>query len=152
MRPRGLTEAEAFAWFMPGEPPEEGCWDWTGATTRPRKGYGKILMWGKRTVLAHHISYRIYKGPIPTGLNVLHSCDRGICVQPAHLHLGTLVQNSRQMVHRRRMKLKLSEADVLAIRSSTLPQQQLADIYGINGSNVSRIRTGKRWGWIEKGN
>ena len=116
--PELTTEAEIFAWFMPGDPPPaEECWDWPAACLE--SGYGRFGLDSSTMVSAHIASYRIYHGPT-NGLNVLHSCDRPICVQPAHLHLGTQLDNVREMIERGRMVVgeeshhaKLTEADIL---------------------------------------
>ena len=149
-RPRGLTEAEAFAWFMPGDPPEGCCWDWTGATND--NGYGIIPGTGGNT-LATRAAYRIYHGEIPEeALCVLHWCDRPICVQPAHLHLGTRPDNTREMVERdrhapgeRHPNAKLTDADVKVIRSSSRTLAALAADLGVSMQTVSRVRRGERW-------
>jgi len=98
-RPRGLTDAETFSWFMPGDPPESGCWDWSASTNSG--GYGQARI-GKRIIKAHVLSYQVHHGPIVNGLYVLHSCDRPICVQPAHLRLGTAADNVHDAVIRGR--------------------------------------------------
>jgi len=41
----------------------------------------------RRLVLVHRLAWRLYRGPIPVGLGVLHSCDVPACVNPAHLFL-----------------------------------------------------------------
>ena len=152
MRPPGLTEAEAFAWFMPGEPPASGCWDWTASTNQG--GYGQFSMFigGKSIpILAHVVSYRIYRGP--TEEFVLHSCDRPICVQPAHLSLGSLAENNRQMRERDRHargervpNSKLTTADVLWIRAQTgMTHREMAERLGVNRATVTEILLGRKW-------
>lgn len=152
-RPHGLSESEAFAWFMPDDPPAPDiCWDWTAST---HKGYGQFSMWinGKSIPIpAHQASYRKFVAPIPVGTEILHSCDRPVCVQPAHLSPGAHAQNMREASERGMVatgihngRAKLTEADVMWIRNSTLTQQAIADILGVNNSLVSMIRQRKRW-------
>jgi HNH endonuclease len=57
------------------------CWLWTGYIAK--NGYG-ILKHGK-PLLAHRVSYAVYKGPIPEGLSLDHLCRVRHCVNPDHL-------------------------------------------------------------------
>jgi hypothetical protein len=68
----------------------DGCWTWSGV--RDRDGYGKLRDAGKR-LRAHRVSYTLHVGPIPDGMFVLHRCDSPPCVNPAHLFLGTNLDN-----------------------------------------------------------
>lgn len=77
--------------------PNTGCWLWTACTDKG--GYGKITVGrkylGTRKVdKAHAVSYREFIGPTK-GLCVLHRCDTPSCVNPAHLWLGTNLDNMR---------------------------------------------------------
>jgi hypothetical protein len=76
-----------------------GCWLWTGPPDA--FGYGKISI-RHRMLLAHRVQYEIRVGPIPAGLCILHHCDVPACVNPAHLFLGTRVDNIADMVSKNR--------------------------------------------------
>jgi len=72
-----------------------GCWVFTGPTVG--RGHG---MWGR--VLAHRHSWSLANGPIPEGMWVLHHCDNPPCVNPMHLYLGTIRENTDDAVARGR--------------------------------------------------
>lgn len=64
-------------------------------------GYGTI--WdGKKHTGAHRVSWRLHNGPIPKGKFVLHKCDVPACVNPAHLYLGTPLDNMLDKIARGR--------------------------------------------------
>lgn len=154
-RPSGLTLEEAFHWYMPGEPPSEGCWEWTGSKTGK---YGRFsFQWVDR--YAHRVSYELYKGDIPEGMHVLHDpvlCNNTICVNPHHLRIGTDADNNRDQdisgtrsVGQDHPNSKLTEDDVRAIRreyaAGGVSQKELALKYGITQMPVSRIIRRVTW-------
>lgn len=75
---------------------ESGCWIWTGAISDT--GYGSIN--GEN---AHRAMYERYKGAIPPGMFVLHSCDVRCCVNPAHLSVGSQQDNMDDAVRKGRV-------------------------------------------------
>ena len=81
----------------------KSCWIWTAAI-RGKSGYGAIKIDGK-TIDAHRLSYQIYKGEIPKGVYVCHSCDNRKCVNPAHLFLGSPKDNWEDGFEKNRIKL-----------------------------------------------
>ena len=67
----------------------DGCWMWTGA--KDKDGYG-IFSHDGSAKRAHRLSYIHYKGAIPKGHVIRHSC-KNLCVNPDHLKTGTQQQN-----------------------------------------------------------
>lgn len=96
-----------------------GCWIWAGSY---RDRYGSICI-NKKTFKASRVSWEIFRGPIPGGLFVLHSCDNPKCVRPSHLFLGTHLDNmkdrdgkGRQPRGETQSGAKLTNRKVLEIR------------------------------------
>lgn len=61
-------------------PEENGCILWMPRTRRSRT------------------SYQVFKGDIPNGMFVLHTCDAPHCVNPDHLWLGTHNDNMKDCI------------------------------------------------------
>lgn len=84
--------------------PNTGCWLWTAASTG--HGYGLISLSFSKNDLAHRTSWRLFHGPIPDGLWVLHKCDVPSCVNPAHLFLGTQTDNMIDASEKKRINVQ----------------------------------------------
>ena len=78
--------------------PFSGCWIWMASISWC--GHGQATFNGK-VQYVHRISYQIYIGGIPDGLNILHKCNVACCVNPEHLYLGTQSDNVRDMLANR---------------------------------------------------
>jgi hypothetical protein len=134
---------------------DKGCW--IPSTKSRHKGYPGVLIKGKQWLL-HRVFYTYYKGPIPEGMFVCHSCDNKECVNPEHLFLGTPWDNNHDMIAKGRSAqqtravwkpaAKITEQDVLAIREQCAlgaDRMELAAKYGITNKMISLIALGKSW-------
>ena len=137
--------------------PNSGCWLWTGPTNG--RHYGRVYavrLTGCRVMYAHHFALMVErKQSIPTGAVVMHSCDNTYCVNPDHLRIATQFDNvaDRQSKNRqaRGSKIwgsKLTQTDVLHIRQKLMPQAEYATLYGVHRAHISKIQSGKKWGYV----
>lgn len=137
--------------------PNSGCVLWSGYGTK--QGYGVISIDGK-TQLTHRVSFELNKGPIPDGLLVLHSCDTPACINPSHLRIGAVKDNTADMISRGRQKFgpgrrfergergaraRLTEEQVLTIEKDGRSAKCIASEYGIGESTVRHIKNHNNW-------
>lgn len=159
---RSVSEREAMlaVFFSRCRKSDTGCWLWTGTLDNNGYGYFKSIAASKghgRGDIVHRFSHELFIGPVPEGLHVLHSCDTPACVNPNHLRAGTRKENMSDCITRGRFRrlsvkrgsqnnlAKLTDADVVDIRNSTLSPKDLSKKYGIDRTNVHQIVSGKTW-------
>jgi len=113
---------------------EKECWLWLASKHR-KTSYGQFSFEGK-TQYAHRFAWALTNGPIPEGKTVLHSCDNTACVNPAHLNLGTQLENIEDMnkkgrhvaaVHTEAFKMKQAATRT----SNTSPMSILKQLYSV---------------------
>lgn len=164
---RGTVEERFWPKVAKGEPNE--CWLWLA--TRNNMGYGLLQQQidgknGKR--LAHRISFEIANGPVSQDACILHRCDTPLCVNPAHLFIGTLQDNVSDMWAKGRAgpqvkphrypggkppsfqgsahpKAKLTDDIVREIRKSPESAYAWAKRLGMNRSTIRRAKLGLNW-------
>lgn len=125
------------------------CWIWT---SQLRSGYGLFRINGK-VVSAHRLSYEMSTGkPVPRGIHICHSCDNPACVNPKHLFMGTAKANNDDKMLKDRHRFKLSNDQVIDIRSrehSVTMCRDLAKEFGVSPTEIKNILVGKTYGWID---
>jgi predicted XRE-type DNA-binding protein len=134
-KPRSNEEI-FWSHVTPGEPDE--CWIWQAGR---RGDYGSGYYNGKRES-AHRVSYILFKGPIPDGLEVCHTCDVKLCVNPNHLWVGTHQQNILDI----KAKGTRSPAYGEAHGKSKLTSQQVAQVPELIKQGMSQRQIGKLFG------
>ena len=130
-----------------GKPSE--CWEFTGCRTS--QGYGWFRV-GLKPYSAHRVAYTIYRGMIPSGSLVLHTCDNPPCVNPFHLYIGDHANNAHDAVTRGRhvgyargdrhpiSKLTNGEAWLIVrLRTAGVPPVLIARMFRISREHVYRI-------------
>lgn len=128
--------------------PNTGCWLWTGALA----GFGYGIAGGNRyRIKAHREAYRLFVGDIPRDLCVLHKCDVPSCCNPAHLYLGTILDNREDMI--RTGRVRLSVADVRRLRKQAAAGATAASLVtelGAAYSTVTAAIAQRSWRHISK--
>ena len=141
--------------FLLNVPETDDCVLWPyGVNT---KGYGRLTK-NNFGYLAHRVSLSFSHGQSYPDLLACHKpliCHNPTCVNPRHLRWATPKQNTAdKLVDKTMLKgqehgsSKLSKSEVLAIKSSTLTQRKMAEIYGVSNQHISRIVSGKRWAHV----
>lgn len=128
---------------------ENGCWKWT-AYIGP-DGYGRLYHPnddGSRAYTSAHVYSKIlHTGQeIPEGKMVCHRCDVKDCVNPHHLYIGTHQDNVADALARNRYcrgedkpNTHLTDDDIRYIRKSGLPNKELAAMFNVHPSTISKI-------------
>lgn len=157
MREWSRNTPEKF-WSLVDQKGPKDCWLWTGKLNHD--GYAQFF-WKGRLQMVARIAFELhYEKKLPTrkrkdgsrGLLVRHSCDNPQCVNPAHLILGTQIDNMRDRTIRGRVPrfnnhphAKLTFAAVRNIRKSSKPQKVLARIYGVVPNVIWKIKHNYVW-------
>lgn len=126
---------------------EDDCWVWTA--NRNSGGYGHFRM-PTRTLGAHRVAYALSNGESLPDLDVLHTCDNPPCCNPAHLWLGTDIENSIDKVNKGRSPKgerhglhKLTDAQVAEIREryakGGCSYKSLAPEYGVTYQHIGAV-------------
>ena len=133
----------------------DACWPWTRACTP--SGYGHYEMLGRQDA-CHRFAYELTHGALPKGAYILHSCDNPPCCNPAHLSLGTALDNMRDALsrgHRNNLpkgehhchhKLTANQVkEIRSLRASGIAGSDLAAQYGVSQSTICDIIMRRTW-------
>jgi hypothetical protein len=138
---------------------ENGCWEWNGWISKGGYPMTKDYDCIKTNILAHRLSYKVFKGDIPDGMLVCHACDNKKCCNPKHLWLGTHHDNNQDCLMKGRNSgghgpgeinpaSKLKEKEVLEIRkklSEGIRPYLIAKEYKVKNYCIYAIRDRITW-------
>jgi hypothetical protein len=117
--------------FVMKEDRPNGCWLWNG-TVHPRTGYGQFRFDG-RLDSPHCFAYRAYRGPIPEGMEIDHTC-----------HVASECQKGKDCPHRRCVNPKHLRLVVHPENMIGLRKKQCKDGHPLSGDNLYTSPNGKR--------
>lgn len=131
----------------------DGCWVWTAKIHKD--GYGQIKVGGRygKTLAAHRVSWMMFRGRIPNGLYVLHSCDTRSCVNPEHLFTGTAQHNTDDMLKKGRGQdyskvRKISDEQAVQMQkmhaSGGVTYKEVGEAFNVSNAQAWRICNGTR--------
>lgn len=176
-----MTEQQFRARFEWDVNPETGCWDNIRGAGISSPRYYPLMSWRRsegappyqhhgasgQKIRVHKIAYLIWKGPIPDGFEIAHSCDNPACFNPKHLSLKTHRENVQDMIDRDRQarsyevnytdgsrsitRARLTPQQVIEIRESSLPARIFAEKYDVAIETIYRARSGRHWKHIDTG-
>jgi hypothetical protein len=148
-------------WLNVDKAGEDDCWMWKRPASS--NGYGRIRVneTGKEQS-AHRVSWWLSNGKqdIPSGMVIMHSCDNKLCVNPKHLSIGTLKDNTQDMIRKGRNKVVrfvgstngnalLNDDKVRVIKTSSLNNTQLGKMFGVSPSCIADIKKGRSWAHVK---
>lgn len=133
-----------------------GCWNWLLA--KNDRGRARVSL-GNKNRMAARVAYVIFKRRPIGNLQVCHSCDNLLCVNPEHLWLGTQKDNIADMYRKGRNNSvsvqgedsplsKLTDEKVIEMRSLFVlgwKQSWLAKRYSVHPSVVSLVVRRLMW-------
>jgi len=150
---------------------KDGCWEWQKGKNQNGYGLAKDLddrtqKKGnkQKTIATHRLSFIIFKGEIPEGLLVCHTCDNRSCCNPDHLWLGNHKSNARDALKKGRLAVenlnyrakkgspsnnaKLKDHEIIEIRKRIEKGDRIIEIaesYNVGYACIYNIKNGRTW-------
>lgn len=134
------------------------CWLWTGSVGNSGYGVAEGRFVNQKKMSAHRLSYLAHKGQLNRNLEVCHTCDNRLCVNPDHLWLGSHKDNIHDAIKKDRTlvgKIGVKHHNVILTEKQVLDiykrahsgevQRRIAEEYGVSYQTVSDIKLKYKW-------
>ena len=122
---------------------ERGCFEWQGAMEGRRY---PVVRYFKKQEAVHRVVWKIVKGKLSKGQQVLHTCDNTICCNILHLFKGTHQDNMDDKVRKGRqakgnqicqpMFTEEDRKQFVKLRKQGLTLKQIGDKFGTTKQTI----------------
>jgi transposase len=116
--------------------PDE-CWPWLGF--KKPSGHG-LTSYKSMPVHASRKAWILTHGEVPHDLCVNHRCDNAACCNPAHMYLGTRIDNMIDRHH------DVAPNERRGGRSNALSDEQLAQLWEMRRQGATMRACGEHFG------
>jgi len=132
-----------------------GCILWSGPVSN---GYPRISLFNKEYRVSRYVYKKIH-GNFDENLNVCHTCDNPLCINPDHLFFGTHTENQQDKFKKNRQAKgvthgcsKLNDEQAATAKFTSIKPTVLAKEFNCSATIIRQIRQGKYWKHLEKFN
>jgi hypothetical protein len=132
------------------------CWNWLGWLDRGGYGY---VGYKNKDINIHRFFYAWICGEIPEGKIIRHTCNNRRCVNPEHFLLGTMWDNSQDMINAGRSMTGIRNAQAVLNENKILYAVELykngasllqaAQQVGVKSTTLHSVLTRKTWKHIK---
>jgi len=147
---------EARFWAKVQKMGDDDCWAWIAAQDKDMYGKFRLCENGKKIdVRAHQYAYYLATGFMPHALHVCHTCDHPYCVNPSHLFLVTIQENTQDRHQKGRdakgeksgnAKLTANKIqEIRKLRKEGMSLAQLSSQFQVSKTTISGIANHKTW-------
>lgn len=119
------------------------------------KGHQSVVVGSYRSRNVHQLVMLAFVGPCPEGMEVCHNNGKAWDNRLINLRYDTPEENRNDAKKHgtvprgeKHSHAKLTESDVLAIRSSSESSTVLAARYGVQRNYIWAVRNGVTWRWL----